>query len=215
MNLAPVRVLLVEDHAFTRDGLRSAISLEPDLRVVGEARSGEEGLEWLAQSQAELGPVNVAVLDIGLPGMDGIRLAAEIGRRWPEIRIVMLTAHDLRDEVFAALASGADAYCLKSADPGLLFLAIRAAAAGSAYLDPQVAYHVLGGIRAPHTTSPLTPRETEVLRLIADGQGNKEIAQALGISVSTVKLHVQDLLVKLKAADRTQAAVQALRRGLL
>lgn len=208
--MTPIRVLLVEDHAFTRDGLRAAINLESDLRVVAEARSGEEGLERLADHA-----VDVAVLDIGLPGMDGIRAAAEIGRRWPGVRIVMLTAHDLRDEVFAALASGADAYCLKSADPELLFLAIRAAAAGSAYLDPQVAHHVLGGIRAPHTTSPLTPRETDVLRLIADGQGNKEIAQQLGISVSTVKLHVQDLLVKLKAADRTQAAVQALRRGLL
>lgn len=210
MSQGPIRVLLVEDHAFTRDGLRAAINLESDLRVVAEARSGEEGLERLAGAE-----VDVAVLDIGLPGMDGIQTAAEIAGRWPEVRIVMLTAHDLRDEVFAALASGADAYCLKNADPELLFLAIRAAAAGSAYLDPQVAHHVLGGIRAPHATSPLTPRETEVLRLIADGQGNKEIAQTLGISLSTVKLHVQDLLVKLKAADRTQAAVQALRRGLL
>ncbi|GBF08248.1 LuxR family two component transcriptional regulator [Deinococcus aerius] len=156
----------------------------------------------------------MAALDIGLPGMDGIRAAAEIAGRWPEVRIVMLTAHDLRDEVFAALAPGADAYCLKNAAPELLFLAIRAAA-GSAYLDPQVAHHVLGGIRVPHATSPLTPRETEVLRLIADGQGNRKIAQPPGISVSTVKLHVQDILVKLRAADRTQVAVQALRRGLL
>lgn len=215
MNPAPIRVLLVEDHAFTRDGLRATINLEPDLRVVAEARSGEEGLERLAEARGAGTPVDVVVLDIGLPGMDGIQTAAEIAQRWPEVRIVMLTAHDLRDEVFAALASGADAYCLKSANPDLLLLAIRAAAAGSAYLDPQVAHHVLGGIRAPHALSPLTPRETEVLRLIADGQGNKEIAQALGISVSTVKLHVQDLLVKLRAADRTQAAVQALRQGLL
>jgi NarL family two-component system response regulator LiaR len=212
---APITVLLVEDHAFTRDGLRAAINLEPDLRVVAEARSGEEGLEILAQTQATQTAVDVAVLDIGLPGMDGIQTAAEIKRGWPAIRVVMLTAHDLRDEVFAALASGADAYCLKSADPELLLLAIRAAAAGSAYLDPQVAHHVLGGIRMPDAASPLTPRETEVLRQIADGQGNREIAQALGISVSTVKLHVQELLVKLQAADRTQAAVKALRRGLL
>ncbi|MPY66389.1 response regulator transcription factor [Deinococcus sp. SDU3-2] len=207
---SPIRVLLVEDHAFTRDGLRATLNLEPDLRVVAEARSGEEALEVLARV-----PADVAVLDIGLPGMDGVRAAAEIKRGWPEVRIVMLTAHDLRDEVFAALASGAEAYCLKRETPELLLLAVRAAAAGSAYLDPRIAHHVLGGVRAPDAASSLTPRETEVLRLIADGHPNREIAARLGISVSTVKLHVQDVLVKLQAADRTQAAVKALRQGLL
>ncbi|MFD2608118.1 response regulator [Deinococcus taklimakanensis] len=206
----PVRILLVEDHAFTRDGLRATLNLESDLRVVAEARSGEEALEVLAKH-----PVDLAVVDIGLPGMDGIATAREIKKRTPETRIVMLTAHDLREEVFASLASGADAYCLKSASPELLLLAIRAAAAGSAYLDPQVAHHVLGGVRMPEAQSPLTPRELDILRLIADGLPNKEIAEALGVSVSTVKLHVQDILTKLQASDRTQAAVKALRRGLL
>lgn len=205
-----IRILLVEDHAFTRDGLRATLNLEPDLRVAAEARSGEEALEVL-----ERHGVDVAVVDIGLPGIDGIQTAAEIKARWPETRIVMLTAHDLRDEVFASLASGADAYCLKSAQPELLLLAIRAAAAGSAYLDPQVAHHVLGGVRAPESNSPLTHRELDVLRLIADGLPNKDIATQLDVSVSTVKLHVQDILIKLKAADRTQAAVKALRAGLL
>lgn len=206
----PIRILLVEDHAFTRDGLRATLNLESDLRVVSEARSGEEGLERLMQAE-----VDVAVLDIGLPGIDGIQTAAEIKRAWPAVRIVMLTAHDLREEVFAALASGADAYCLKSARPELLLLAIRAAAAGSAYLDPQVAHHVLSGVRAPDTATTLTVREQEVLRLIADGLSNKDIASVLEISVSMVKLHVQELLTKLQAADRTQAAVKALRSGLL
>lgn len=206
----PVRLLLVEDHAFTRDGLRATLNLEADLRVVAEARSGEEALEVLAQHE-----LDVAVVDIGLPGMDGIAAAAEIKGRWPAVRIVMLTAHDLREEVLASLASGAEAYCLKSGKPELLLLAIRAAAAGSAYLDPKVAHHVLGSVRAPEQRSNLTPRELEVLRLIADGLPNKDIAVALGISVSTVKLHVQELLVKLQAADRTQAAVKALRSGLL
>jgi two-component system, NarL family, response regulator LiaR len=210
MTAKPICILLVEDHAFTRDGLRAFINLEEDLQVVAEARSGEEGFERLAQNI-----VDVVVLDIGLPGIDGICLAAEIKERWPNIRIVILTAHDLRDEVFAALASGADAYCLKNADPTLLLLAIRAAAAGSAYLDPQVAHHVLGGIRAPDVLSPLTMRETEVISLIAEGQSNKEIAQSLKVSVGTVKSHVQELLIKLQAADRTQAAVTALRQGLL
>ncbi|MFT2720459.1 response regulator [Deinococcus sp. A31D244] len=206
----PIRILLIEDHAFTRDGLRVTLNLEPDLRVVAEARSGEEGLERLEGLS-----VDVAVIDIGLPGMDGIRTAAEIRRRWPDVRIVMLTAHDLRQEVFAALASGAAAYCLKSARPELLLLAVRAAAAGSAYLDPQVAHHVLGSIRTPGTAPLLTPRELEVLRLIADGLPNRDIAAELGVSVSTVKLYVQEILVKLQAADRTQAAVKALRQGWL
>ena len=206
----PVRILLVEDHAFTRDGLRATLNLEGDLRVVAEARSGEEALEVLRHTPADL-----AVVDIGLPGMDGIETARAIKRGWPGVRIVMLTAHDLREEVFASLASGADAYCLKSARPELLLLAIRAAAAGSAYLDPQVAHHVLGGVRMPEAQSPLTPRELDVLRLIADGLPNRDIAEALGVSVSTVKLHVQDILHKLQAADRTQAAVKALRAGLL
>lgn len=206
----PVFILLVEDHAFTRDGLRATLNLEVDLRVVAEARSGEEALEVLAQY-----PIDLAVVDIGLPGMDGIATAREIKKRLPTARIVMLTAHDLREEVFASLASGADAYCLKSASPELLLLAVRAAAAGSAYLDPQVAHHVLGGVRMPEAQSPLTPRELDILRLIADGLSNKEIAEALGVSVSTVKLHIQDILSKLQASDRTQAAVKALRAGIL
>lgn len=206
----PVRILLVEDHAFTRDGLRATLNLESDLRVVAEARSGEEALEVLSQH-----PVDLAVVDIGLPEMDGIATAREIKKRLPAVRIVMLTAHDLREEVFASLASGAEAYCLKSARPDLLLLAVRAAAAGSAYLDPQVAHHVLGGVRMPEARSTLTPRELDILRLIADGLPNKDIAEALGVSVSTVKLHVQDILTKLQASDRTQAAVKALRRGLL
>lgn len=209
---AQTRVLLIEDHAFTRDGLRVAINFESDLKVVGEARSGEEGLELLGHVGAD-----VVVLDIGLPGIDGIETAARIRADVrPTPRIVMLTAHNLQAEVLAAMSSGANAYCLKSADPELLLAAIRAAAVGSAYLDPQIAHHVLGVIRSPEpASSPLTARELEVLRLIADGQGNKEVARTLGISVSTVKFHVQDILEKLSASDRTQAAVKALRRGLL
>lgn len=204
------RVLLVEDHRFTRDGLRAAINLEPDLEVVAEAGSGEEGLALAAHTD-----VDVAVLDVGLPGMDGVQVAAELKAAYPAVRVVMLTAHNLREEVLAALAAGADAYCLKSGDPDLLLLAIRAAAAGSAFLDPQVAHHLLDSIRTPQVPTPLTAREMEMLHLIADGQSNREMATALGISVSTVKVHVQSLLVKLQATDRTQAAVRALRQGLL
>ncbi|ADV67238.1 response regulator [Deinococcus maricopensis] len=206
-----IHVFLVEDHAFTREGLRAAINFTPGLRVTGEARSGEEALERLPHAHA-----HVVVLDIGLPGMDGVETAARVKAAFPALRIVMLTAHQLREEVFAALASGADAYCLKSGDPALLPLAIQAAAAGSAYLDPQVAHLVLGVVRAPDgEVSALSDRETEVLRRVADGLSNKEIARDLGVSVSTVKVHVQDILTKLSASDRTHAAVKALRAGLL
>ncbi|HEX2864744.1 MAG TPA: response regulator transcription factor [Deinococcales bacterium] len=204
-------ILIVEDHAFTRDGLRAAINLDPELHVALEARSGEEALELL-----EGRSVAVAVLDIGLPGMDGIELARRVKAQDPRVRVLMLTAHTLRQEVLAALASGADGYALKSADPALLPIAVKAVAAGSAYLDPEIAGLVLGLVRAPdETPTPLTERETEVLRLVADGRGNKAIAAELGVSVSTVKLHVQEILEKLGASDRTHAAVKALRQGLL
>ncbi len=209
--MSKIKVFLVEDHSFTRDGLRAAINFQNDLEVVGEARSGEEALELLVGH-----PSDVVVLDIGLPGIDGIETARRIKALEPRMRMVMLTAHQLREEVFAALASGADAYCLKSGDPTLLMLAIRAAAAGSAYLDPQIAHLVLERVsQTPEPETHLTPRELEVLRGIAEGWGNKEIAAVLGVSVSTVKSHVQDLLEKFSASDRTHAAVKALRQGLL
>jgi two-component system, NarL family, response regulator LiaR len=204
-------VFLVEDHAFTRDGLRVAIEREAGLHVIGEARSGEEALEALAHSAAE-----VVVLDIGLPGIDGIETCRRLKQLLPEIRVVMLTAHQLETQVLAALASGADAYCLKSTDPAGLIVAINAAVLGSAYLDPQIAHLVLDRINLPSgEVSVLSPRELDVLRLIAEGLGNKEIADKLEISLSTVKTHIEDILARLQVSDRTQAAVKAVRQGLL
>lgn len=206
-----IRIFLVEDHAFTRDGLRVSINREADLQIVGEARSGEEALELLSRSPAEL-----VVMDIGLPGMDGIEATCLIKADFPSLRVVMLTAHQLETEVLAALASGSDAYCLKSTDTRSLVLAIRAAALGSTYLDPQVAHLVLGRINAPEEGTPiLSERELQVLDHIAEGLSNREIAQRLGTSVATVKNLVQEILAKLSAADRTQAAVKALRQGLI
>ena len=205
------QIILVEDHAFTRDGLRVAIERHDGLRVVGEARSGEEALEMLAEIHAD-----VIVLDIGLPGIDGIETCRRIKHNHPETRVVMLTAHQLETQVLAALASGAEAYCLKSTDPAGVILAIQVAILGSAYLDPQIAHLVLSRINIPNQEgSVLSPRELEVLRLIADGLGNKEIADRLEISLSTVKTHIEDILKRLKVSDRTQAAVIAVRQGLL
>jgi two-component system, NarL family, response regulator LiaR len=202
-------VFVVEDHAFTRDGLRTAINRDERLQVVGEARSGEEALERLPQNNAQ-----IVVMDIGLPGIDGIEATRQVKTRFPQMRVVMLTAHQLEAEVFAALASGADAYCLKTTDPASLLVAIHAAALGSTYLDPQIAHLVLGRITVPED-NPLTPRETEVLKLIAEGFSNKAIAERLDIGVATVKTHIEDILEKLSASDRTQAAVKALRQGLI
>jgi two-component system, NarL family, response regulator LiaR len=204
-------IFLVEDHAFTRDGLRVAIEREPGLHVIGEARSGEEALEALLTISAE-----VVVMDIGLPGIDGIEACRRLKQIQPQIRVVMLTAHQLENQVLAALASGADAYCLKSTDPAGLIVAINAAVLGNAYLDPQIAHVVLDRINLPSTEdSVLSPRELDVLRLIAEGLGNKEIADKLEISLSTVKTHIEDILARLKVSDRTQAAVKAVRQGLL
>ena len=204
-------VFLVEDHTFTRDGLRVALQRDPELKVIGEARSGEEILE-----KYQAFPAEIVVMDIGLPGIDGIETTRQLKAAHPKVKVVMLTVHQLEQEILAALASGANAYCLKTTDPSSLMVAVQAVALGGAYLDPQIAHLVLNRVTpSPDATSPLSPRELEVLRLIADGLGNKEIADKLEISLSTVKTHVQEILERLSASDRTQAAVKAFRRGLL
>ena len=206
-----VRVVLVEDHALTRAGLRTALA-SADVDVVGEAADGIAGGALVVREQPD-----VAVVDIGLPGQDGIALTREI-KAAGTTRVVVLTMHELDEEVVAALAAGADAYCVKSSDPSVVIAAIRAVAAGGAYFDPRIAHVVLRRFSGPRTTvaaSPLTPRELEVLRLVADGIGNQEIADRLHFGLGTVKGHIRDILEKLAATDRAHAAVTAFRRGLL
>ena len=161
----------------------------------------------------------VAIVDIGLPGRDGVALTRAIKTEAPQTRVVILTMHELDDEVLAALSAGADAYCVKSSDASTVIDAVRIVAGGGAYFDPRIAHVVLRRLGAPaqspSTDSPLTPRELDVLRLIADGVGNAEIAERLHIGLGTVKGHIRDILEKLSAADRTQAAVNAMRRGYL
>jgi len=206
-----MRIVLVEDHALTRLALRTALGAHYD--VVGEAGDGPAGLALIERERPD-----VAVIDIGLPGMDGIALTEAIRASVPETRVVVVTMLDSHETVIAALAAGADAYVVKSADPAEIVDAVRAAAAGGAYFDPRIAHVVLARFSdtgAAASDSPLTARETDVLRLIADGVGNAEIADRLYIGLGTVKGHVRDILEKLKAADRTQAAVTALRRGYI
>lgn len=207
------RVVVVEDHALTRVGLRTA--LEASCDVVGEASDGPDGLVTILREHPD-----VAVIDIGLPGFDGFALTQRARAALPSTRIVIVTMIDLENEVLAALAAGADAYCLKSSDPQLIVDAVRLAADGGAYFDPQIARAVLAHFAPAHKNdaaaqSPLTPREREVLRLIADGRGNSEIAEQLFIGLGTVKGHIRDILTKLSASDRTHAAVIALRKGYI
>jgi DNA-binding NarL/FixJ family response regulator len=207
-------VVLVEDHALTRAGLRTALEAADDLEVVAEADDGPSGLAAVIEHRPD-----VAVVDLGLPGIDGIELTRRIRIEAPATRVAILTVHDLETEILAALSAGADAYSLKTSPPERIVIAIRTAAEGGAYFDPRIAHVAMGRIAegrpTPARESPLTARETEILRLIANGRGNAEIATALFIGLGTVKGHIRDILDKLAASDRTQAAVVALRRGLI
>jgi two-component system, NarL family, response regulator LiaR len=206
-------IVVVEDHDLTRIGLRTTLEAVPDFRIVGEAEDGVSGLEVITRQRPD-----VAVIDLGLPGMDGIALTRRALFVVPELRVLILTMHDLESEVLAALAAGADAYALKNASPDMIVAAVRIAAEGGAYFDPQIAGVVLRhfGCQSERSAdSPLTVRETEVLRMIAEGRGNSEIAEELALGLGTIKGHVRDILEKLAAADRAQAAVIALRRGLI
>lgn len=206
------RVVIVEDHALTRAGLRTA--LQPSFDVVAEAADGLAGYEAIARERPD-----VAVIDIGIPALDGVSLTKRVRAELPATRVVIVTMIDLEEEVLAALAAGADAYCLKSSEPERILDGVRIAAEGGAYFDPRIAHVVLarfsGAKAADAKLSPLTPRETEILRLISDGRANSEIAECLHIGLGTVKGHIRDILEKLSAADRTQAAVLALRKGYI
>ena len=210
--MSVIRVVIVEDHALVRAGLRTSLEMA-GIIVAAEAADGIEGLTTVTDARPD-----VAVIDLGLPGRDGIALAREIKALPDGPRIVILTMHELDDEVLAAVAAGAAAYCVKASDPSVVIDAIRTVAAGGAYFDPRIAHVVLrklsGADHAPER-SPLSARETDVLRLVADGIGNAEIAERLNIGLGTVKGHIADILEKLAASDRAQAAVTAYRRGLI
>ncbi|MBV9647980.1 MAG: response regulator transcription factor [Candidatus Eremiobacteraeota bacterium] len=204
-------VVLVEDHALTRAGLRTALAAQ-GIAVIGEAADGVAGADMIIAQRPD-----VAVVDLGLPGKDGVAVTHAVKSSGTPTKIVILTMHELEDEIFAALGAGADAYCVKSSDASVAVEAVRIAASGGAFFDPRIAHVVLrrlgGKTSDSQSASPLTPRELEILRLIADGFGNGEIAQRLYLGLGTVKGHVRDILEKLAATDRTQAAVTALRRG--
>lgn len=212
---SPIRVLIVEDDPMMQLGLEQSLSSAPDMTVVGQAEDGYTAVE-VAQ---KLTP-DVIVMDIGLPRLDGITATQQIKAVLPEVRVVMLTSHKTENEVIGALSSGADAYCVKGASVDRLLTAIHAAYEGASYLDPQVARQVLDHLKPVATTETtiagqLSQRELEVLKLMVEGLSNPEIAAVLYLSPNTVKTHVRGIMNKLAVDDRVQAAVVALRAGLV
>ena len=247
-----IRILLVEDHALTRVGIKTVLKREADLDVVGEASNGEE-----AVAQAEALKPDIILMDVGMPIMDGIQASRKIVESGNSAKIIMLTQHDNDQDILASLAAGASGYCLKDVEAPRLYMAVRTVHAGDAWLDSAIAGKVLklyskSAVGAPEVEAvspakpaesapsqgpassgapaqterknfepdrpyaePLSPRELEVLTLIVDGLSNQQISDRLFISLPTTKTHVRNILNKLAVDDRTQAAVHAMRRGIV
>ena len=214
----PIRILLVDDHAVVREGLRAFLGLQDGFEIVGEAADGEEAIE----RAAELEP-DVILMDLVMPKLDGVSAMRELRRRWrgrgSHPRVIVLTSFLDDDRLLPALESGAAGYLLKNSQPAELARAVRAAQAGEAIIDPTAAARLVNALSndraSPTALDQLTKREREVLTLIAQGRANKRIALELGISEKTVKAHVGHVLAKLGVADRTQAAVLAVQNGLV
>jgi DNA-binding NarL/FixJ family response regulator len=233
-----IRITLIEDHDLTRVGMKTALQQRPGFQVIGEAANGMDGLRLLNAVRPD-----VAIVDIGLPDMDGIELTRRLKQTPSEsdtdIKVLILTLQDSEDTVMAAFAAGADSYCMKDVSLDQLVEALRVTQEGNSWIDPAIARIVLRQAKQSHADStasdlataavlendpdyqqmiqayPLTERELEVLQLIVDGFSNAAIAEKLYITVGTVKTHVRNILNKLCADDRTQAAVRALRTGLV
>ena len=238
--MSKIRVALIEDHDLTRVGIRTALQQRSEIEFVGEAANAAEGLKLLETSSPDIG-----IVDIGLPDMDGIELtkrfkeAQAAAQETPQTKILVLTLQDNEESVMAAFAAGADSYCMKNISFDNLLEAIQVTNEGNAWIDPAIARIVLkqtkvteSGVDTTATKTvaisaaepeysqlieayPLTERELEVLQLIVEGCSNAAIAEKLYITVGTVKTHVRNILNKLCADDRTQAAVRALRSGLV
>ncbi|HEY3063757.1 MAG TPA: response regulator transcription factor [Chloroflexota bacterium] len=207
-----IRVLIVDDHGVVREGLRAYLELEPDIQVVGEARDGLDAV----RRASELHP-DVVLMDLVMPNMDGVAATTRIKEAQPSTHVIVLTSFLDDDRVVPAIKAGATSYLLKDVAAADLARAIRAARAGQAQLHPEVARRLMQQVTAPRkpdASAQLTDREREVLRLLADGRSNKEIARSLVVSERTVKGHVSNILGKLGLQDRTQAALYAVRHGL-
>jgi two-component system, NarL family, response regulator LiaR len=209
----PIRVLIVDDHAIVRKGIRALLATEHDIEVIGEAGDGSE-----AVGQVQAFCPDVILMDLMMPKMDGIEAIGQITAQQPGVRILVLTSFAADDKVFPAIKAGALGYLLKDSGPQELVRAIHQVWRGEPALEPSIALKVLTELshppKKPPTPDPLTGRELDVLRLVAEGRSNREIAELLVITEMTVRTHMSNILSKLHLASRTQAALYALREGL-
>lgn len=205
-----IRILIVDDHSVVRQGLRMFLNLEAEFEIVGEASNGAEALDRVA----ELNP-DVVLMDLVMPVMDGVTAIARIRQAYPGTEVIALTSVLEDASVVNAVRAGAIGYLLKDTEADELCRAIKAAASGQVQLSPKAAERLMREIRAPESPEKLTERETEVLRLLAHGKANKEIAADLHIGETTVKTHVSNIMMKLEVSSRTQAALYAVHIGLI
>ena len=206
----PIRIVIADDHKVLRRGLRTFLELDPELVVVGEAADGAEAVRLAQQLQPD-----IVLMDLLMPVMDGITATATIRRELPETEVLALTSVLEDASVVGAVRAGAIGYLLKDTEADALCRAIKAAAAGQVQLTPQAAARLMQVVSAPESPQPLTERETDVLRLLAQGHANKDIAGRLHIAEKTVKVHVSNILGKLGVQSRTQATLYAIRIGLV
>jgi NarL family two-component system response regulator LiaR len=205
-----IRVLIADDHAVVRQGLRTFLDLQEDIDVVGEAADGEEAIAAAAQHAPD-----VILLDLAMPRLDGIGALRALREAAPAARVIVLTSFGEDERLFTALRAGASGFLLKDVEPAELVRSIRTVHGGGSPLSPAVAARMVEELSRAAPADELTPRELEVLCLIARGRSNKRIALELGVAEKTVKTHVSHVLAKLGLADRTQAALYAVREGLV
>jgi DNA-binding NarL/FixJ family response regulator len=207
-----MRILIVDDHPITRDGLRTALSLTDDVEVVGEAASGEEAIEAVEDSKPD-----VIFMDVRMPGMNGIQATKVIRERHPDTKVILFTVDESRASISEAIQAGVSGYLLKDVGVGELVNAARLAMQGKAVIHPALTQAFIEEVRLVDRKpeAPLSPREIEILQQVAYGSTTKEVADALGISFHTVKTHLERIFEKLGANDRAQAVAIAIRQGLV
>ncbi|MFN8529720.1 MAG: response regulator transcription factor [Anaerolineae bacterium] len=206
----PIRILIADDHAVVRQGLKMFLGLDADLDIVGEAADGQQAIELADKLRPD-----IVLMDLVMPRLSGVEAIASIRRDFPDVEVIALTSVLEDKSVVDAIRAGAIGYLLKDTEADELIRAIKSAASGQVQLSPKAAARLIREVRAPENPDTLTERETEVLRLLALGQSNKEIAAGLVISEKTVKSHVSSILTKLNIRSRTQAALYAVRIGLV